>query len=525
MPTARRSSALTFNDSPTPATLPHSPDQLPWLEHPTLSGLRERLQLVHDCWSLLELPDGTSRRPVYLPRGVEEPETCYLRRLEAARPTGFFRDALRTYAGMLSRLHWQELPDSLSKVLTDVDGRGTDLGLFLFLADLLALRDGGCLLLLLPPQHRWPSEGDRLEAIARGDRLSLPRLQLVPRGDLLNWRLPTEGSAPAAPASGPLAIVWREPRRTALPPRYASGNASVPTVVLDAHGGLSADLQAWTYRSFSVSDDGLVLQSWQAEPNPAEPSGYSVSPAGPVERFPQRFDLPALWYSADGAAFGEGDLPHLGLAHQYLNHYRCRSDYEDLLSRTALPVGVRTGLVDPYGYRKGDGADGSGASPQRPQRLVLSSSSFMDLPDGASFRWVEIEARSLAEHRAYLQQLEEAMRRDALSPALAGGPARTELEVSLAAGQGFAVLQSLAAQKVSLCSSLLRQWSSITAERLCAGAGACLEVTPLAPPQKPQPTVGEWLQLHERGVVDTAELRRQLGLEVQGAGTQDGGSD
>jgi hypothetical protein len=129
------------------------------------------------------------------------------------------------------------------------------------------------------------------------------------------------------------------------------------------------------------------------------------------------------------------------------------------------------------------------------QRLVLSSSSFMDLPEGASFRWVEIEARSLAEHRAHLQQLEEAMRRDALSPALAGGPARTELEVSL-------------------CSSLLRQWSAITAERLCEGAGACLEVTPLAPPQKPKPTVGEWLQLHERGVVDAAELRRHLGLEA-----------
>ncbi|SBO43151.1 protein of unknown function [Cyanobium sp. NIES-981] len=44
-----------------------------------------------------------------------------------------------------------------------------------------------------------------------------------------------------------------------------------------------------------------------------------------------------------------------------------------------------------------------------------------------------------------------------------------------------------------------------------------LEVTPLAPPQKPQPTVGEWLQLHERGVVDAAELRRQLSLEAHGA--------
>lgn len=503
----------------TPSSQPQAHEQLPWLEHPTLSGLRDRLQLVYDCWTLLELPDGNSRRPVYLPRGIEEPETCYLKRLEAARPTGFYRDALRTYAGMLSRLAWQELPDSLTRVATDVDGQGTDLGVFLFLADLLTLRDGGCLILQLPPQHRWPSEGDRLEALAKGDRLSLPRLQLVPRGDLLNWRLPTD-TASAALASGPLEIVWRESRRQALPPRLASGNAAVPTVVIDAHGGLVPDPQAWLYRSLSVTDDGLVLRSWQANPNPGAVDDYDVVPVGEPSLLPQRFDLPALWYSVDGSAFGEGDLPHLGLAHQYLNHYRCRSDYEDLLSRTALPVGVRTGLVDAYGFRRSDGALGSGpatggAEGQRPQRLVLSTSSFMDLPEGATFQWVEIEARSLAEHRAYLQQLEEAMRRDALIPAGGHGPARTELEISLTAGQSFAVLQSLAGQKSSMLSTLLRQWTRLTGEKLADQPACSVEICPLVPPQpprKPQPSVQEWLVLHERGVIDGVELRQQLGL-------------
>jgi hypothetical protein len=59
--------------------------------------------LVYDCWTLLELPDGTSRRPCICPRH-RRARACYLKRLEAARPTGFYRDALRTYAGMLSRL-------------------------------------------------------------------------------------------------------------------------------------------------------------------------------------------------------------------------------------------------------------------------------------------------------------------------------------------------------------------------------------------------------------------------------------
>ena len=68
MPTTRRRrTASSSRHSSSPESQPQPPAQPPWLEHPTLSGLRERLQLVYDCWTLLELPDGTSRRPVYLP--------------------------------------------------------------------------------------------------------------------------------------------------------------------------------------------------------------------------------------------------------------------------------------------------------------------------------------------------------------------------------------------------------------------------------------------------------------------------
>jgi hypothetical protein len=74
--TRRRRTTSPSSPSSPPALQPQGSAEAPWLEHPTLSGLRDRLQLVYDCWTLLELPDGTSRRPVYLPRGIEEPETC-----------------------------------------------------------------------------------------------------------------------------------------------------------------------------------------------------------------------------------------------------------------------------------------------------------------------------------------------------------------------------------------------------------------------------------------------------------------
>lgn len=71
--------------------------------------LHPSLQIAADCWNLLSAPDGSSRRQVYLPQGEREPQGAYERRLAAARPSGFLRDALRTYAGMLSRGSWLNL--------------------------------------------------------------------------------------------------------------------------------------------------------------------------------------------------------------------------------------------------------------------------------------------------------------------------------------------------------------------------------------------------------------------------------
>jgi len=90
--------------------------------HPSLLAILPRLQLVHDCWDLLN-----KQKEYYLPRGEREPDSAYKRRIDAALPSGFFRDALRTFAGMLTASHWRELPPSLQAVVSDVDGLVTDL--------------------------------------------------------------------------------------------------------------------------------------------------------------------------------------------------------------------------------------------------------------------------------------------------------------------------------------------------------------------------------------------------------------
>ena len=457
---------------------------LPWPLHPSLAALLPRLELVQDCWQLL-----AGRREHYLPRGEREPESAYRRRVEAALPSGFFRDALRTFAGMLASSHWRELPASLQAVISDVDGRGTDLGVFLEAADLLVLRDGAALVGVIPPQHQWPSEGDRQQALRNGDRLSLPRLLLLERRNVLHWHLPGNPALPDA-------ITWRERQVDGLPADGEDASSQEPP------------LHPWIYRTASLTAAGpggagmdLITATLVADPQ--SPSGWRR------QRLEQRHyrgirQLPAIWYASHGAAFGEGELPHLGLAHQYLNHFRCQSDYQELLYRTALPVGVRTGVAGALG-------SSNGASQQEP--VVLGPNTVLDLPEGASFQFVEIQARSLAEHRAWLESLDQGMRRDALIPAAAQGAPRTATEISMAASQAYALLQSQAIQKASMFSSLLQHWCAITGEPLPVQEGPALlvEISPLAPAPKPQPTLTEMLQLHERGIVSDVALRQWLG--------------
>ena len=356
-----------------------SKNQAPWQRHSGLVAHHPSLQITSDCWDLLAAPDGSSRKEHYLPKGEREPDTAYRKRLDAARPSGFFRDALRTYAGML--------------------GRGTDLGVFLAAADLLVLRDGAALVLVLPPEHSWPREGDRQEALRRGDRLSLPRLQLVARANCLNWELPESYGLPGR-------IVWREPVNRPISAEPPGSEGAVAKQINALLGDADAP-DRWHYRSLQLLTAGETVTGLQLVHHPvcADPqatSGWRCDDPV-VSTFEGITRLPACWFTSDGSAFGEGDLPHLGLAHQYLNHFRCKSEYEELLSRTALPVGVRKGMVEAMGN--------SQAGP-----VVLGPNTCMDLPSDASFEFVEIRARSLAEHRAWLQILDDTMRRDALIP-------------------------------------------------------------------------------------------------------------
>lgn len=477
------------------AVPPGSSLEAPVPIHPSLLAILPRLQLVHDCWDLLN-----GRKEYYLPRGEREPDSAYKRRIDAALPSGFFRDALRTFAGMLSASHWRELPPSLQAVISDVDGLGTDLGVFLERADLLVLRDGACLIAIAPPEHLWPSAGDYAQALRQGDRSSLPKLQLIERADLLNWSTSAANTLPTQ-------LIYR-----------STAPGSGTTSSTGAGVGPVGPWPLAQYVSVISSADGLTASTTELVEDPGVPGGYGLRQVS-CSNYQNINSLPMIWYASDGAAFGEGDLPHLGLAHQYLNHFRCQSDYQELLYRTAMPVGVRTGVTSNAPLSMGLSAGQAGSSSASAE-VVLGPNSIIDLPEGASFQFVEIQACSLAEHRAWLELLDQGMRRDALIPSGAQGAPRTATEISMAASQAYALLQSQAIQKASMFSSLLSHWTAITGESSqtigyqvgsTTTAAMVVEISPMAPAPKPSPTVAEMLQLQERGIISVQALRQWLG--------------
>jgi hypothetical protein len=101
-----------------------------------------------------------------------------------------------------------------------------------------------------------------------------------------------------------------------------------------------------------------------------------------------------------------------------------------------------------------------------------------------------------------------------LVPTQNRGAGRSDSEISLCAGQAYALLQSLATQKSSIFSSLLGHWCRQSGEALAPGAGISLSVTPMTPPVRPQPSVAEWLELEARGVISREELRQQLAISA-----------
>jgi len=148
---------------------------------PPLVAVVIGVQLAYDCWNLLQSRKARCRRPVsYLPRATRS-FPLLRQRIESGPADGFLRDALRTcMAGMLI-LSWspRALPSErvgLRRCAVMSSARRTDLCVVpWFVVPICSvLARMRCLLWCWPPEHRWPSEGHRLDCASPVLRCALP---------------------------------------------------------------------------------------------------------------------------------------------------------------------------------------------------------------------------------------------------------------------------------------------------------------------------------------------------------------
>lgn len=414
-------------------THPTTDPELPSYEHHVLRDVKSDLLRNRDCWNGLK-----GRLEHYLPKEPKEPPEAYKARLTRASYVPFFRDAITSFAGVLSRFQLKDPPPSFEQAVSDIDRRGNDLTSLLQHADQLALRDGGCLLTVDMPAGEVSSNGQLLQEGRR------PYLAVVERHNVLNWRVHYEGGREVLDWC--VIREWVEQQDglygLKLKPRYRligmlNGQAfwRVLEIVESQGNGGRPTVQ-------------LALDA-QGMPQQGEYRG----PAG--QPFPMP---PVVWYAAGAReGFGQGAVRLSGLAELTLEHLRCRSDHAELKHKTAMPVPVRKGALP-------------GPGGQVPP-LVLGPNSVVDLDANGSFGFAEPGASSLNHLATDIGHVEQLIQQQTLAFLYGDGGNKTATQASLEAAQTEASIRSIATAKHSAVQSLMLLWCGFTGERLAPDAG------------------------------------------------------
>lgn len=396
-------------------------------QRPELAAISSQLHRALDCWQLLPRDDGEnvtrSRRAKYLPQEVAEPFDAYTGRLARSSYPSTYRDAIRSFAGLLSRFQLVEPPKSLKAAENDVDMRGSSLRRFLSDVDQLVLRDGAAAILVeMPPQD--PNVTSKIEEIRSGRR---PYMVLLERSQVINWRSHLEGGREV------LDLVVVRLEEEVPDGDYGSKSEEVFMVMVPG---------AWRKVALKSKPGGGLVEEILEE------GQTSLS------------EIPLAWMGATSNAIGSSDVAMDALASLSIEHMQLRSDLAELIHKCALPAGVRVGdSLMP---------DGS------PKPLTIGPNSVLDLPEGGDFRWAEISGGSLQRHQEEVYHVEKLMKESSLSFLWGEGGNRTATEAALASSQVSSQVRALIEGKLSAFRQVVHFWTQYSGEQLKAEAGITL---------------------------------------------------
>lgn len=411
-------------------THPTTDPDLPSYEHRVLVSIREELERNRDCWDYLR-----GKEENYLPREQQEPWAAYRDRMQRTSYVSFFRDAITAFSGVLSRFELADPSRSLEEHEQDIDLRGNSLKAFLMASDCLAMRDGGVLLCVDMPAGTVETNG---EAKALDRR---PYLSLVERSDVLNWRTHFE--------DGHERLDWVIIREWVEIPEGRFGMTYEPRYRLIGTEGGQAFWQVYKIvEQGRATGDAVVLVD----------QGQYFGPSGrPYE------DPPVVWYAGgQQQGFGQGAIKLSALACLTLEHYRARSDHNELARKTCMPVPVRVGaVVGPGG---------------KPPPLIIGPNSVVDLEGQGDFRFAEPSAASLGHLAENIEHIERLIQGQTLAFMYGDGSGnKTATQSALEAAQTEASVKTISQSKCSAVQRLMELWVAFTGEAMSEESGITMQ--------------------------------------------------
>jgi hypothetical protein len=398
--------------------------------------MADDLALVRDCWEGLP----KERLKAYLPKEQAEPDEAYSARLTRTRFVPFFRDAIKTFAGILSRYELLNPPPSFEKYANNVDRKGNDHKTFFAAVDRRGLRDGGSLVMVDMPPGTPANRG------VEKDQRRRPYLTRYDREDVGIWRVRFEGDQEL-----PELVVLRE-------------WAEVPDP--DGMFGVKNEVR---YRILSGSDWTVV--KIEKDKATQEPKMVQVlnTDGKPMKGSFEQADgrpfpgPPVVWASAStDAGFGEGEIPLLQMALLNVEHLQKRSDQAELSHKLAMPV--------PWarGRRPQTMTYANGTTVEVP--LTLGPNSFLDLNENGACGFASPDAGSLQFRAEEIREIERLSMEQALQFAY-GSSTKTALQAGLEAARTQANVTDMARAKNNYVNKIFMLWAAFTGEPLSDEAG------------------------------------------------------
>lgn len=401
---------------------PTDDPNLPSFIHPNLAEVIDELDLVADCWDLLR---GEKTKKIYLPKEPGEHSRNYKSRLDRSSYPSFYKDGINAFAGVLSRYELKGFQKNFEASLNDIDGQGNSLKAWGMIADMLLMRDNGCLLMADMPSDKVDSRADE---IIQGRR---PFFSIAERKNVLNWRLKKVGRKLI-----PTAVTVREWHETE-----------------DGKYGMKLEpyykvMKNGMWQSFKIKDSNDIKTPNSGDRLELVDEGIFLGAGGSPLKYP-----PVIWYGPPRDGFGGGAPMLLSLANLTLDWFREYSDLKELLHKCALPTAVIKDAMRPR--------DQNGNT----MPVILGPNSLIELFDqNADAFYLEPSATSLDKHLQHLSDIEKLIDRSTLSFLFSGDAERTATQAQLESAQIQASITSLGEAKSSTWQSLGMLWGDFTGE-------------------------------------------------------------